>query len=137
MSPQSQQLASGAFSEFLQPYNAGQFQDLFQRSVVDPAQQTLQRHLIPSIKESFLGAGESGSGALNRALAQSATDLSTALGSQMMGFYQQQQGDKMRALGLLGGLAGQRTFEPMVEQTQGILGPLISALGQIGTAALM
>ena len=132
MGPQQQQQASGAYSDFLQPYNQEGFQDLFQTSFVDPAQQALQRQIIPGIKESFLGMDESGSGSLNRALAQSATDVSTGLGQQYMNFFQQQQGNKLGALGQLGGLAGQRTFEPHIEQLQGILGPLIAALGQAG-----
>lgn len=137
MNPQSQQLASGAFSDFLQPYNAEQFGDLFQKSFIDPAQQALQRQIIPGIKEQFLGVDESGSGSLNRALAQSATDVATGLGSQYMNFFNQQQGNRLNALGLLGNLTGQRTFEPHIQQTQGILGPLISALGQMGAAALI
>ncbi len=132
MGPQQQQLASGAYSDFLQPYNQQGFGDLFQKSFIDPSLQALQRQIIPGIKESFLGLDESGSGSLNRALAQSASDVSTGLGQQYMNFFQQQQQNKLGALGQLGGLSGQRTFEPHIEQTQGILGPLIAALGQIG-----
>lgn len=135
MGDQNPQLAGQAYSEFLQPYDAQAFGDLFQKSFVDPATQTLQRQIIPAIKESFLGTDESGSGSLNRALAQSATDLSTSLGSQYMNFYNQQQANKLNALSGLGGLAGQRTFEPHFEQTQGILGPLLSALGNVGIKA--
>ena len=137
MGPQQQQLASGAYSDFLQPYNQQGFQDLFQKSFVDPAQQTLQRQVIPGIKESFLGLDESGSGSLNRALAQSATDVSTGLGQQYMNFFQQQQGNKLGALGQLGGLSGQRTFEPNMEHTEGILGAIISALGQAAAGFAM
>lgn len=132
LGPQQQQLASGAYSDFLQPYNQEGFQNLFQTSFIDPAQQALQQQIIPGLKESFLGLDESGSGSLNRALAQSASDVSTGLGSQMMNFFNQQQQNKLGAIGQLGGLTGQRTFEPHIEQTQGILGPIISALGQIG-----
>lgn len=137
MGPQQQQLVSGAYSDFLQPYNQEGFQDLFQKSFIDPAQQALQQQIIPGLKESFLGVDESGSGSLNRALAQSASDVSTGLGQQYMNFFQQQQAAKQGALGQLGGLAGQRTFEPHIEQLQGILGPIISALGQIGAGFAM
>lgn len=130
LGPQQQQLASGAYRDFLQPYDQQAFGDLFQKSFVDPSLQALQRQIIPGIKESFLGMDESGSGSLNRALAQSAADVSTGLGQQYMNFYNQQQQRKLGALSGLGGLAGQRTFEPHIEQTQGILGPLIAALGQ-------
>jgi len=137
LGPQQQQLASGAYSDFLQPYNQQGFQNLFQTSFIDPAQQALQQQIIPGLKESFLGLDESGSGSLNRALAQSASDVSTGLGSQMMNFFNQQQHNKLGALGQLGGLTGQRGFEPHIEQTQGILGQLIAALGQVGAAALI
>jgi hypothetical protein len=132
LGPQQQQLASGAYSDLLQPYNQAGFQDLFQKSFIDPAQQALQRQIVPGLKESFLGLDESGSGSLNRALGQAASDVSTGLGQQYMNFFQQQQAAKQGALGQLGGLAGQRTFEPQIEQIQGILGPLIAALGQAG-----
>ena len=137
LGPQQQQLASGAYSDFLQPYNQEGFQDIFQKSFIDPAQQALQRQIIPGLKESFLGLDESGSGSLNRALAQSATDVSTGLGQQYMNFFQNQQANKLNALQGLGGLVGQRTFEPHIEQTQGIMGPIISALGQIGGGIAM
>lgn len=125
------QLASGAYSDFLQPYNQEAFGELFQKSFIDPAQQALQRQIIPGIKEQFLGLDESSSGSLNRALAQSATDVATGLGSQYMNFYNQQQDNKLNALGQLGALSGQRTFEPHIQQTQGLAGPIISALGQV------
>jgi len=130
-------LASQAYSEFLQPYNPQAYQDIFQRAAIEPAQQALQRNIIPTIKESFLGLDESGSSALNQALAQSATDLSTALGTQYLNFYNQQQANKLGALGGLQGALGQRTFEPRLSQTQGLIGPLISALGQVGAAAIL
>lgn len=122
----------GAYSEFTQPYEPEKFQELFQKSAIDPATQALQRNIIPALKEGFLGLNESGSGALNRALAQSATDLSTNLGQQYLNFFNQQQQNKLGALGQLGGLSSQRTFEPIIQQNSGILGPLIQALGSIG-----
>jgi hypothetical protein len=123
---------NNAYGEFLQPYNQEAFGDLFQKSFIDPSLQALQRQIIPGLKESFLGLDESGSGSLNRALAQAASDVSTGLGKQYMNFYNQQQQNKLGALGQLGGLAGQRTFEPHIQQIQGILAPFISALGQAG-----
>lgn len=129
--------ASQAYSQFLQPYNPEQFQDFYQKSFIDPAQQTLQRQIIPGLKENFLGLDESGSSALNRALAQSATDLSTSLGSGILGQYNQYQANRLSALSGLGGLAGSQTFQPLINQQQGILGPLIGAAGTLGGAALM
>lgn len=121
----------------MQPYDQNQFQDFYQKSFIDPAQQALQRQIIPGIKENFLGLDESGSSALNRALAQSATDVSTSLGSGILGQYNQYQANRLSALSGLGGLAGSQTFQPLINQQQGILGPLIGAAGTIGGAALM
>ncbi len=123
--------AMGGMGQMGQSMDPEQFQQMFQQSFVDPAQQMMQRQIIPGIKEQFLG-DESGSSALNQALSQSATDLSTALGSQMMNQYNIGQQRQMGALGQLGQMAGQRTFEPMMQQQQGILGPLIGMLGQLG-----
>lgn len=126
------QLAGQAYSDLLQPYSPEAYQDIFQKSFVDPATKTLQQQIIPALKESYLGEGERESGALNRALAQSASDLSSSLGSQYMNFFNQQQQNKLAALSGLGSLAGGRTFEPQLEQTQGILGPLLAALAKAG-----
>jgi len=120
----------GAFSQFLQPFDPEQFESMFQKSFVDPAQQVMQRQTIPGIKEQFMGMDESGSSALNQALAQSATDLSTSLGSQYMNQYNMGQGNLLQALQLMGGLTGQKTFEPMIQQRQGLAGPIIQAIGQ-------
>lgn len=127
---------SNAYGDLTQQYDPQQFSELFQKSFVDPSMQALQRQIIPGIKESFLGLDESGSGSLNRALAQSATDVSTGLGQQYMNFFNQQQQNKLGALGQLGGLAGQRTFEPHIEQTQGILGPILQAIGAVAGGSL-
>ena len=104
---------------------------MFQKSFVQPAQQQLERNIIPTIKENFMGMDESGSGALNRALAQSASDVGTNLGSQYMNFFNQQAGQRLNALQQLGGMAGQKTFAPHLSQQQGLAGPLIQALGSI------
>jgi hypothetical protein len=109
---------------------------MFQKSFIDPAQQALQRQIIPGIKEQFLGMDESGSSALNQALSQSATDVSGLLGSQYMNQYNQQQGNLLQALGLMSGLGSQKTFEPMLQQRQGLLGPLLGAGGAIGGGLL-
>ncbi len=115
-----------AFGQFLQPQN---YEDMFQKSVIDPAMQAHQQQVIPGLQQRFVDVGAGSSSALNQALSQSATDLSTSLGSKYMDFFQGQQQNTLGALGQLGGLAGQRTFEP--QQQGGLLGPLIGALGSI------
>lgn len=121
-------------SDMSQPMSPEQLQGLFQKSFVDPAQQMMQRQIIPGIKEQFMGLDESGSSALNQALSQSATDLSTSLGSQLMNQYNLGQNRRLQSLGLMGQLSGQKTFTPMIHEQQGILGDIISALGQVMAA---
>lgn len=105
---------------------------MFQQSFIDPSLKALHGQIIPSLKEGFLGLDESGSSALNQALSQSASDVSSGLGQQIMSFFNQQQQNKLGALGQLGGLAGQRTFEPNIEHTQGLMKSILSALAQAG-----
>lgn len=126
-----------AYSQFLQPYNPQQYENLFQKSVVDPTMQTYNQQIIPGIQQHFVDANASSSSALNQALTQSATDLGTMLGSQQLDFFKQQQANQLSALSGLGGLAGQQTFTPLISQKQGILGPLIGAAGKIGAAAML
>ena len=78
-----------------------------------------------------MGMDESGSSALNQALSQSATDLSTSLGGQYMNQYNQQQSSMMQALGMMGGMAGQKTFDPMIKEHKGLAGPLIEGLFKV------
>jgi len=129
LGPQGNQMAGQSYQDMLKPFNQEEFGDMFQKSFVDPAQQTMQRQLIPGMKEQFMGMDESGSSALNQALSQSATDMSTALGGQYMNQYNQQQSNRMGALGLGAGLAGQKTFDPIIQQQQGLAGSLIGAAG--------
>jgi len=125
--------AGDAYSQFLQPQSMGDYQELFQQSYVNPALQALNRQILPSIQQQFVDANAGSSSALNQALAEAATDVTTNLGSQFGQFFQQQQQNKLGALGQLGGLGTARTFEPTTQQTQGWLGPALeAALGLAG-----
>jgi len=140
LTPEQQSYLSSAMrgtQQMAQPMDPAQFQQMFQQSFVDPAQQMLQRQIVPGIKEQFMGMDESGSSALNQALAQSATDLSTVLGSQLMNQYGLGQQRQLGALGQLGGLAGQHTFQPWMEQNPGFMNELIKAAATLGGAALI
>jgi len=113
----------------MQGQDPQQFQNMFQKSFVDPAQQIMQRQIIPGIKEQFMGMDESGSSALNQALSQSATDLTSSLGSQMMNQYNLGQNRGMQA-------AGTQQFSPMIHEQQGILGDIIKMIGSLGAAGI-
>lgn len=126
--------AEQAYSDFLQPYSPEQYQDFYQQSFITPAQQALQRQIIPQIQEHFQGLNESASGALNRALAQAASDVSTNLGQGILNQYNQTQQNRLGALGGLQGLLTQQQFEPIISNQQGILGSLLKAGSTLGGA---
>lgn len=130
LTPQQQDFLSQLLGRSNDPT---QFNDMFQKSFVDPALQNLNRQVIPQLKESFLGLDESGSSSLNRALAQSATDVSSMLGSQQMNQYNQQIGQGLQGLNV-------GAFQPLINQRQGILPGLLNAFssgigGAVGAGA--
>ena len=132
LAPQAQQ----AYGQLLQPYDPQQFQSLFQQAFIDPAMMNYEQQVLPSIYQSFGDANAGSSSALNQALAASARDLSTGLGQQMGNFYQNYQQQQLGALGQVGGLAGTRILDPIVQQGYNPMGDLIGAGGQIGASAL-
>jgi hypothetical protein len=107
-------------------------ENVFNKAFVDPAMLQYERNILPSISQTFADANMGSSSALNQALAQSGTDLATMLGSQYGNFYQNQQQNQLRSLEGLSSLLGQRTLSPMIHQQEGLLGPILSATGQIG-----
>ena len=121
--------ARAGFESLLQPMDQQSQDALFQQSYVQPAQQSLERSILPSIQQRFVDMGAGRSSALNQALAQAATDVSTQLGSQMGGFQQQQRQQLLQALGLLSGQGMQQTQQPIVTQRQGILGSVLGGAG--------
>ena len=126
--------AGEAYSQFLQPQSQEDLQGAFQTGVVDPMMQIHQQQVVPGLQQRFVDANAGSSSALNQALSQSAQDLTTSLGSQYLPFMQGQQQNQLSALGQLGGLAGQRTFQPY--QQQGLASPLIGGLGALGAGSL-
>lgn len=116
-----QQMAQGLAPE--------QQQQVYEQSYLQPALQALQEQIAPAIQQRFVDAGAGSSSALNQALARAAADVSTGIGSGYGQFLTGQQGLQQNALaqmgGLLQGIAGQRTFEPHFQRSQGILGPIL------------
>lgn len=86
--------------------------------------------------QQFGDANAMSSSALNQALAQAASDLSTSMGSQYGQFLQNQQTQQLQGLNLFQPLMTKETFTPFLEQKEGILGPLIGAAGALGAAAI-
>lgn len=148
LTPEQQQLYSqalgqlgpdflGGLGQFLQPQGVEDYQQVFQQTYVDPAMQAYERQVLPSIQQRFADANAGSSSALNQALAQSATDLSTSLGSQFGQFMQGQQSNQLQAINQFLPLLTGQTFSPLLQQQQGILGPLIGAAGQVGAGYMM
>jgi len=109
--------ANTALSQAMQPYDEDQFQGLFKKAFIDPAMMNYEQNALPKIQERMMGMDQDASGSLNQALAQSAQDLSTGLGTQMGQFYQQQQGNQMDAMKLLASLFGIQTQQPIVRNS--------------------
>ncbi len=109
----------------------------FQKSYVDPAMRTLEQQTIPGVQQRFTEANAGSSSALNQALAQSAADVSTSLGSQYGQFVQGQQGLTMDAIKAFLPMLTQQTQQPVISQKQGLAGPGIGAAGMIGAGAAM
>lgn len=133
---QTGNLAGGAYQQFLQPITPESYESVFQKSVVDPAMMQYERSVLPALQQRFVDANAGSSSALNQALSQSASDLTTMLGQQYGQFYNQGQQNQLNALSQLGGLGTQRTFEPIISQSQGIMGPLLGLLGSLGGAGI-
>lgn len=106
--------------------------EIFQKSYVDPAMQTYQQQVLPSIQQRFVDANAGASSALNQALSQSASDLSTALGAQYGQFFEGQQNKQLQAMSQFLPLLTGQTFQPVFQQKQGLGGPLLDAISKIG-----
>lgn len=117
--------AGEAYGQFLQPQD---YEQTFQEKIVEPATRAYEQRVVPGLQQRFVDANAGSSSALNQALAQGASDLTSSLAGQYTNFLQGQQQNTLGALGQLGQLAGQRTFEPY--QQGGILGALLGAGGQ-------
>jgi len=141
--PQQKQFLSGALSgqgpagqayqSLIQP---GDFNQEFDRTVLDPAMMQWQQRVLPGIQQEFVDANAGSSSALNQALGKSAQDLTIGLGSQYGQFAQNQRQNQLVALGQMGQLAGQQTFQPTTETTQPWGPELLQGLGMLGAGSL-
>ena len=137
ITPQQQQYMNQAgqgYGQMAQGMSPEEMQAAYQKSVVDPSMQTYNQQIVPGLQQRFVDAGAGSSSALNQALAGSAENLTTSLQGGYIPFMQGQQSNQLQALSGLGGLAGQRTFQPY--QQQGLLNSLIGAGGQLGAASI-
>ena len=122
---------------FMQPQSQEQMDATFQKTFVDPAMQTYNQKTIPGIQQAFSDANAGSSSALNQALASSASDLSTNIGAQYGQFQQNQQQQQLQALSQFMPLLTGQTFTPLIQQQQGLAGPMMQAGGQLAGSAIM
>ena len=129
MGPQAQ----GAIGSLLKQFDPSQMQGLFKQAFIDPALMAYNQDILPAIRESAVSQGGGSSGSLNQALAASAQDLATGLGSQMGQFYQGQQELAQRGqlggLGILGQMLGMHPHENIASANP-------SPFQQLGTMAM-
>ena len=148
LTPEQQQLFSSILSQLgpgaidslgglMGPMGEEEMQNLFQKSYVDPAMQTFEQQTVPGIQQRFADVGAGSSSALNQALAQGASDLSTSMGSQYGQFMQGQQGTQLNAISQFLPMITGQTFSPQFQQQQGMFGPMMQAAGRVGAGAVM
>jgi hypothetical protein len=104
-------------------------EEVFQRSYVDPAMKAYQTQFMPAVEQKYADMNTSSSSALNRALAQGASDLSVGLGGQYGQFYQNQQGRQQNAISQFLPLLTGQNFTPMIQQNPGILPAILQGGG--------
>jgi len=126
---------SQAFGSMLQPQTPENLQDIFQKSYVDPAKQAFEQQIVPSIQQSFGDANAGSSSALNQALAKSASELSTSLGSQYGQLAEAGQNRQLQAISQFLPLLSQQTFSPLIKQKQGIVPGTVNAITALIGAA--
>lgn len=127
-------IGTDLLTQTLQPKGYEDYKGMFEEQYVKPAQQAYERQVVPGLQQRFVDVDAGASSAMNQALAQSAADLSTGLGSQFGQFMQNQQGQQQNALQQLIALITGQTFSPIIQERQGVAGPLIKAGGEFAAA---
>ena len=79
----------------------------FQTGVVDPTMNMFNKQIMPAVQERLGGENLGFSSSMNNALASAGQDISTYIGSQLPGFLQNMQQNKLSAMGLLPGMINQ------------------------------
>lgn len=141
-------------SPFGQPFDPSQALQYFQQGVEDPINQRFNRQVVPQLRQNYYSPSSGGiyGSAMDQALNQAATDLSTGLGSLRSNYLQQQQQQHnqgqmdwiakslglanapMQAKGdLLSQLFSAQNVTPMVQEAQsGFSGNFKDTLGTLG-----
>lgn len=72
-----------AINRLIQPFDPTESKNYWQKSIVDPAMAQWENEILPMISEKYSGLNAGSSGAFNRAVTKSGTDLATDLGAQL------------------------------------------------------
>lgn len=155
LSPEQQQLLSfftggaaqgfpSALDAILTQLDPSKTQELFQQAVAEPALQSFQSEVIPSILQGSANLGAKGGSSIDRQLARAGERLEGTLAQQLAGlqFGQQQQGIS-NLLGLGQSALGQPAFglqqqglSPMAQFILGLTGAASQGVGAgVGAAA--
>jgi hypothetical protein len=133
LGPQYQEM----FSQFLTPKTQEESFAEFEKMYGEPAKQAFSQYITPAITQQYGDVNAASSSALNQALAKSASDLSTSIGSQY-GQYQQNENQQMlSALGILGPQLFQQSFSPLINKKEGWGGGAMQMTGDLMKALAM
>lgn len=108
----------------------------FKYGVVDPMMQQYSQAVLPALQQRFVDSNAGSSSALNQALAASAGDLTTQMGSLYLPYMQNQQQTRLAAAGGLSGTVlpyMQNMMQGQLAGAQGMAGlssPYLSLRGQ-------
>lgn len=84
-------------------------ENIFQRSIVDPARQRFRTQTAPQIQQQFIASGQQRSSGLEDQLTRAGVDLDQMLNQQLLQF---QQGAQQRQLGGIQAILGQQGRAP-------------------------
>lgn len=117
----TQALDQGGQSAYHQFNNMGTGEADFNTGVVNPMLQRYRQDVLPALQQRFIDANAGSSSALNQALAASANDLTTQMGSLYLPFQQGRQQLQMQAAQ---GRVGERNArqELQMQAAQGLAG---------------
>lgn len=99
---------NGPYSDLFSPN-----EDVFQKSIVEPAMSRFQNQIAPQIQQSYIASGQQRNTGLEDTLARAGVDLDQMINEQYMNFYQNAQNMRQNAIG---NILGQQGPQPQAYQ---------------------
>jgi hypothetical protein len=114
----------------LGPVNQDTLNSIFEKGYLNPAMSAFNNNILPGIQQRFADMDAGSSSALNRTLANAASNLSTNLGSAYGGLYNNALDRQQNALNSFGNLVMGQQFQPYIHQKSGfdwssLIGPAV------------